>query len=134
MTALTMRHREVEEQAAKLEQAPESLSAALTPLAGAMAALTEETKETLRLVVQQSRQGHQAALASVKQSTEQASAASKALQSRLRRLKTLAERLRPVGWEKHTRDLYTHYGPSRAASAWKKKITTHKKIVSIKCQ
>src|SRR3546814_14563839 len=93
MTALTMRHREVEEQAAKLEQAPESLSAALTPLAGAMAALTEETKETLRLVVQQSRQGHQAALASVKQSTEQASAASKALQSRLRRLKTLAERL-----------------------------------------
>src|SRR3546814_3687620 len=93
LTALTTLHREVTEQAAKLEQAPESLSAALTPLAEAMAALTEETKETLRLVVQQSRQGHQAALASVKQSTEQASAASKALQSRLRRLKTLAERL-----------------------------------------
>src|SRR3546814_8832141 len=50
LTALTTLHREVTEQAAKLEQAPESLSAALTPLAEAMAALTAATKETLRLV------------------------------------------------------------------------------------
>src|SRR3546814_3543668 len=71
LTALTTLHREVTEQAAKLEQAPESLSAALTPLAEAMAALTEETKETLRLVVQQSRQGHQAALARSEEHTSE---------------------------------------------------------------
>src|SRR3546814_20634895 len=72
LTALTTLHREVTEQAAKLEQAPESLSAALTPLADATAELTAETKETLPPMVQTSRHGHQTASASVKQQTAQA--------------------------------------------------------------